>query len=81
MTQTISVDHLLLSVPQMDEEHQALISQANEYSAAVEARASRAELILRLTLLIEAFQVHFDSEEGLMQSNRFPGLAPHADEH
>ena len=74
-------DHLLLSVPQLDNQHRELISQVNEFSAAVDAGASRAELELRLTQLIEAFQGHFDSEEGLMQSSLFSGLAQHADEH
>jgi hemerythrin len=81
MTQAIQMDHLLLFVPQMDDEHRALISQANQYASAVDAGASRAELELRLTQLVEAFQVHFASEEGLMQSNSFPGLTPHAAEH
>jgi hemerythrin len=65
----------------MDVEHRALISQANEYAAALDAGASRAELELRLTQLIEAFQVHFASEEDLMRSRNFPGLPPHAAEH
>ena len=81
MTQTMSVDRLLLSVPQMDAQHRALICQANEYSDAVDSGASRAELELRLTQLIEGFAIHFVSEEGLMQSNSFPGLTPHAAEH
>jgi hemerythrin-like metal-binding protein len=81
MTQAISIERLLLLVPQMDDEHRKLISQANEYASAVEAGASRAELELRLTQLVEAFQVHFASEERLMQSNNFPGFEPHAAEH
>jgi hemerythrin-like metal-binding protein len=31
--------------------------------------------------LLEDFQRHFDSEEGLMKSTDFPGLQPHAEEH
>ena len=81
MTQPISCDHLLLSVPQMDNQHRKLIAVVNEFSAAVDAGASRAELELRVTQLMVAFQVHFDSEEGLMQSSSFPGGTLHADEH
>ena len=81
MTQPMSCDHLLLSVPQMDNQHRKLITVVNEFSAAVDAGSSRAELELRVTQLMETFQVHFDSEEGLMQSSRFPGLTLHADEH
>jgi hemerythrin len=81
MTELIWGDHLLLSVPHMDDEHRALISQTNECSAAAEAGTSRPAFKLRLTRLIEAFQVHFDSEEDLMRSSSFPGLAAHAEEH
>jgi hemerythrin len=75
------IDNLPLSVPQMDREHDELIAQANEFSAAGDRGACRAELKLRLTLLIEGFQHHFDSEEDLMRVNRFPGLKLHSDEH
>ena len=81
MTQPMSCDNLLLSVPLMDNQHRELIAVVNEFSTAVDAGASRAELELRVTQLIEAFQAHFVSEEGLMQSNGFPGLTLHADEH
>lgn len=74
-------DNLLLSVPQMDREHLELIARANEFSDAVDREASRPELELRLTQLIEGFQKHFDSEEGLMRSHSFPGLKAHAEEH
>ena len=72
---------LPLSVPQMDREHLALIVQANEFITAVDREASRAELEMRLALLIGAFQGHFISEEGLMRSNSFPGLKSHSEEH
>jgi hemerythrin-like metal-binding protein len=65
----------------MDREHLKLIAQVNEFSAAVDTGASRAELETRLTQLIEGFQEHFKSEEGLMQTSTFPGLHVHADEH
>jgi hemerythrin len=77
----MSCDHLLLSVPPMDHQHRKLIAVVNEFSGAVDAGASRAELEPRATQLIETFRVHLGSEEGLMQSSSFPGLAPHADEH
>jgi hemerythrin-like metal-binding protein len=81
MTQPISADQLLLSVPQIDGQHRDLIAQVNEFFSAVDDGASRAELELRVTQLIEVFGTHFSSEEGLMQSSDFPGLVPHAEEH
>ncbi|MCX6628691.1 MAG: hemerythrin family protein [Candidatus Solibacter sp.] len=74
-------DYLMLSVPQMDHEHLELFAREDEFSAAVDAEASRAELEMRLTQLIEGFQKHFDSEESLMRTNSFPGLELHIDEH
>lgn len=81
MTQAGWRDNLSLSEPQMDREHGALIAEADEFSAAVDAGASRAELEMRLTRLIEGFQDHFDAEENLMRSRGFPWLEPHIDEH
>jgi hemerythrin len=65
----------------MDCEHWQLIVEADAFSAAVDAGASRTELEMRLTRLIEGFQQHFDGEEGLMRSHSFPGTAVHAGEH
>jgi hemerythrin-like metal-binding protein len=81
MTQSGWGDNLSLSEPQMDREHGALLAEADEFSAAVDAGASRAELEMRLTRLIEGFQDHFDAEEILMRSRGFPWLEPHIDEH
>ena len=79
--QTTYRENLSLSVPSMDQEHGELIAQESEFSAAVEAEASRAELAMLLTRLIGAFQDHFESEEELMRSNGFLGWEPHLEEH
>jgi hemerythrin-like metal-binding protein len=65
----------------LDREHHELHAQEIAFSAAVVAGASRAELFIRATWLLEDFQRHFDSEESLMRSNNFPGLEPHLEEH
>ena len=59
----------------------ALLALEIEFSAAVTAGASRAELFIRLSQLVEVFQSHFDTEEVSMQLNGFPGLKLHAEEH
>ena len=74
-------DTLLLSLSQLDREHWELIAEENEFAGAVEAGASRAELEIRLARLIQGFQRHFQSEEGLMRVNGFPGLERHSAEH
>ena len=81
MTPTNCSGKLLLSVPQVDREHGALIAQVNEFSVAVDLGAVRGELEIRLTQLIEGFQRHFESEEALMEANGYPGLKAHAGEH
>ena len=80
-TQIRTGGNLRVAVPQMDREHLELHAQEIAFSAAVVAGASRAELFIRATWLLEDFQRHFDSEEGLMRSSNFPGLEPHLDEH
>jgi hemerythrin-like metal-binding protein len=71
----------VLSVPDIDREHTELIEMANAFAGALDGDASRAELDLRLRHLIVEFQNHCASEEELMQSHAYPGLASHADEH
>lgn len=72
---------LVLSVPQIDREHEVAIACANEFCNSVEAGGSRAELEARLTRVVEVFELHFRSEEGLMSSRGFPGRERHAEEH
>ena len=72
---------LVESEPRIEREHSDLLALEMELSAAVGAGASRAELFIRLTQLVGAFQSHFASEESLMRSNNFPGLQLHAKEH
>ena len=74
-------DTLLLSLSQLDREHWELIAEEKEFAAALDEGASRAELEMRLSHLIQAFQRHFQSEEGLMRLNGFPELARHSADH
>jgi hemerythrin len=65
----------------MDREHLELHAGEIAFSAAVVAGAPRAELFIRATQLLEDFQRHFESEEGLMRFSNFPGLEPHMEDH
>ncbi len=71
----------LVSVPDIDREHKELIDQANTFAGAVDGGASRAELQVRLTQLIEGFRRHCFAEERLMVVSAYPGIASHAEEH
>lgn len=79
--QAVPDETLVQSIPDMDREHAELIAQEREFSDAVDAEASRAELTMRLSMLIDAFQNHFASEEKLMRTSRFPASKPHIAEH
>ncbi len=70
---TVWKGDIVQAAAQMDDEHLELAAREKEFSDAVDREASRAELEIRLTQLIEGFQNHFDSEEGLMQATNFPG--------
>src|SRR3954452_748138 len=72
---------LLLSVPEIDREHLELIIEVDEFASCADGGASRPELVLRMSLLLKSFDAHFTSEEGLMRSSGYPGLAGHAEEH
>ena len=39
------------------------------------------ELVARLSLLMDSFRAHFDSEERMMRASAYPGLERHAEEH
>jgi hemerythrin-like metal-binding protein len=70
-----------VSLSQLDREHWELIAEEREFSAAVKKGASRAELEMRLSRLIQVFQRHFQSEEDLMRLNGFAGLKRHSADH
>jgi hypothetical protein len=54
-------DTLLLSLSQLDREHWGLIAEEDEFAAALKEGASRIEIEMRLTHLIQGFQNHFRS--------------------
>ena len=80
-TQTRRGGNLIAALPQMEREHLELHAGEIAFSAAVVAGAPRAEIFIRATQLLEDFQRHFESEEGLMRFSKFPGLEPHMEEH
>jgi hemerythrin len=65
----------------MDEEHIALFALFNDVCASIEDGNGRAESEPLLRNLINLTQQHFRSEEALLKSTGFPGLAHHGDHH
>jgi hemerythrin len=70
-----------VGVHAMDEEHVALIASFNDVCASIEDGRERAESEPLLRKLIDVTQQHFRSEEALLKSTGFPGLANHGDHH
>lgn len=70
-----------VGVHAMDEEHIALFALFNDVCASIEDGNGRAESEPLLRKLIDLTQQHFRSEEALLESTKFPGLAGHGDHH
>lgn len=74
-------DSFVLNIPDVDGQHQRLISMISDLEAAV--REGTGGLIISYVLqeLVRYVAVHFGDEERLMMSHGFPGLASHRQEH
>jgi hemerythrin len=70
-----------VGVMAMDDQHGILLDTLNELRLAVVRGSSRDEINEIMDRLIEFTRMHFWSEEKLMESQLFPGLAEHRDEH
>jgi hemerythrin len=70
-----------VGVKAMDDEHTALVGILNELHAAMlkgQAQAVTGPLLNNLT---EYARKHFASEEAMLESAKFPGLAQHREQH
>jgi len=74
-------DSFVLNIPNIDEQHQRLITMISDLDAAV--REGTGGLIISYVLqeLTRYTDVHFEDEERLMLSYAFPGLDGHHQEH
>ncbi len=67
--------------PEMDGLHQGVFRTAADLHAAVVAGRPRADLVELLRRTVSAIQAHFDAEEALMQSSRYPETTKHQAAH
>lgn len=65
----------------MDEEHIAILASFNDVCASIEDGKPRTESEGLLRKLLDLTQQHFRSEEALLESTGFPGLANHGNHH
>lgn len=68
-------------IPQIDGQHQQLVSMINELHAAMLQGNGNAALGRILDELVRYAQGHFSYEEALLQQRGFSGLAAHRAEH
>jgi hemerythrin-like metal-binding protein len=65
-----------LGMAQMDKTHAEFVALINRLG-----RVEKAEFVTLFPTLIEHTQAHFDAEQQLMESSRFPATGEHRSEH
>jgi hemerythrin len=71
----------IVGVQAMDDQHGILMDTLNELRHLLVRGADRRELSLQLERLIDFTQMHFQSEELLLQQQGFPGTDEHRTAH
>ncbi|TNF91544.1 MAG: hypothetical protein EP297_15660 [Gammaproteobacteria bacterium] len=74
-------DKLKLDIPEIDSQHEALISLVNLLHETMLQGADKAALDELLSQLLEHTQTHFAYEEELMSRYNYPGYEAHKSEH
>ena len=72
---------LEIGVPTVDGEHRHLAAVVNGFHDLYRAGAARDKIFQVLNLLAKYVEVHFRSEEMLMEAGRYPELLKHRREH
>lgn len=70
-----------LGVPRVDAEHRHLVGVVNAFYEVYRTRAGREKIFPVLNLLVKYTEVHFRSEEALMEAGDCPDLPDHQREH
>ena len=72
---------LLIGVPAIDAQHKTLIERLNGVNQAVSVRQGARTVLQALDFMEEYAELHFNTEEALMQARAYPGLAEHLVQH
>lgn len=70
-----------LNIPELDMQHRRLVGLVNELSDAMMIRAGQRTVPHILDELTDYIQLHFTSEESLMQEVNYPELESHRQQH
>jgi len=71
----------IVGVQAMDDQHGILMDTLNELRRVLILGTNRREISLQLERLIDLTQMHFQSEEQLLQQQGFPGASEHRTAH
>jgi hemerythrin len=71
----------IIGVQAMDDQHGILMDTLNELRRMLVRGTNRRDISLQIERLIEFTQMHFLSEEQLLQQQAFPGLDEHRTAH
>ena len=74
-------DNLKLGIPEIDSQHETMISLVNLIHETMLEGADKATLDGLLSQLLEHTQIHFAYEEELMSRYNYPGFGIHRSEH
>jgi hemerythrin len=74
-------DSYSVRIPQIDDQHKALIDLMNRLYAATQTGETLAAVAKALDELEDYTEVHFACEERLMTEHRYSGLAAHRSQH
>ncbi len=73
--------NLTVGIPEIDEQHERLVTMAGELDAAMRTDYATHTLRPKFKELLELAAAHFKTEEKLMEQYGFPGLAKHRQDH
>ncbi len=70
-------DSYKINVPELDQEHESLFAQFNDFVRKLQDHAPRKEVTDTLTKLLEEVTVHFSHEEDVMKEIGYPSFESH----
>jgi hemerythrin-like metal-binding protein len=71
----------IVGVKAMDDQHGIIMDTMNDLRLMIVQGRDRKEICAQMERLMEFTQMHFLSEEQLLELQQFPGLADHRDAH
>ena len=71
----------LLNLPEVDEQHIAIVDKLNEVHESVRTRKPRSVLVRQWHTLLDMLRDHFATEERLMKQEHCPSYERHKSEH